>query len=248
MRYVAEVTAANDGQVEARTITSALINSSGRRIPMSARATKWSRGLPKLRECLSTKGAVRADSIHVLCASGIGHNPVMLAGPRDHLNPARRRKGAHGTAGAIDQLRMQSLPGRTRAAADPAAPHRVTGPSVRRRCDGAPPGVQDDKSDRWTQAAGPSRAGDRRSSAARLADSCLHARPSHKRIAMSVGHKRCIDRPPERHLAGIDILAGLIRSRAKPGGCHFHTTKRRRPGFVRRPHANAAASLRLRWG
>jgi hypothetical protein len=29
MRYVAEVTAANDGQVEARTITSALINSSG---------------------------------------------------------------------------------------------------------------------------------------------------------------------------------------------------------------------------
>ena len=73
MRYVAEVTAANDGQVEARTITSALINSSGRRIPMSARATKWSRGLPKLRECLTTKGAVRADSIHVLCASGIGH-------------------------------------------------------------------------------------------------------------------------------------------------------------------------------
>ena len=60
MRYVAKVTAANDGQVEARTITSALINSSGRRIPMSALATKWSRGLRKLRECLSTKGAVRA--------------------------------------------------------------------------------------------------------------------------------------------------------------------------------------------
>jgi hypothetical protein len=86
MRYVAEVTAANDGQVEARTITSALINSSSTRIPMSALATKWSRALPKLRECLSTKGAVRADSIHVRYASGIGHRQ-----PRRPPAPTRMR-------------------------------------------------------------------------------------------------------------------------------------------------------------